>query len=311
MLVNLLSRKSFFTEIILGVLFFTLFLWKNAPFSSNWTDNLGIISFVATIILSCIFFYNQNLIKYPGYGVWFFLIWMFPFADIAFDPRISTSLLFVTLIFWRLLATEQSMDNKKFFFDIGILLSISGFFYPPSLLLAGFLIFIFFYVQAFNIKSFLLFFIGFTLPLVVGIQILFLTDQMDWLQTYYAAFCIDFWNYPIWGLIPIGLFTLVCWIDHLSNSNTQDINKRHKYFLTFLYFINLLVMLIVFGGEFYPLLAFLGIPISIFFTRFVQYQSSKLVQEIILWAFLICMMGFYFRVEILAFYQDLLGNVAF
>lgn len=311
MLVNLLSRKSFFAEIILGVLFFILFLWKNTPFSTDWIDNLGIISFAATILLSSVLIFNQNLIKYPGFGIWFLMIWMFPFADIAFEPRISTSLFFVTLIFWRLLATEQSMENKKFFFDIGILLSISGFFYPPSLLLAGFLIFIFFYVQSFNIKSFLLFFIGFTLPLVVGIQLLFLTDQLAWLETYYSAFCIDFWNYSLWSLIPIGLFILVCWFDHLSNSNTQDINKRHKYFLTFLYFINLLIILIVFGGEFYSLLAFLGLPIAIFFTRFVQYQSSKFLQEIILWAFLVCMMGFYFRVEIMEFYQDLLGNVSF
>lgn len=311
MLVNLLSRKSFFAEIILGVLFFILFLWKNTPFSTDWIDNLGIISFAATILLSSVLIFNQNLIKYPGFGIWFLMIWMFPFADIVFEPRISTSLFFVTLIFWRLLATEQSMENKKFFFDIGILLSISGFFYPPSLLLAGFLIFIFFYVQSFNIKSFLLFFIGFTLPLVVGIQLLFLTDQLAWLETYYSAFCIDFWNYSLWSLIPIGLFILVCWFDHLSNSNTQDINKRHKYFLTFLYFINLLIILIVFGGEFYQLLAFLGLPIAIFFTRFVQYQSSKILQEIILWAFLVCMMGFYFRVEIMEFYQDLLGNVSF
>lgn len=311
MLVNLLSRKSFFAEIILGSLFFTLFFWSNAPFSNDWQDILGIISFVGAILVSCLFFHNQNLIKYPGYANWFFLIWMFPFAGIAFDFKISISLFFCTLIFWRLLATEQSMENKKFFFDIGILLSISSFFYPPSLLLAGFLIFIFIYIQSFNIKSFLLFFIGFILPLVVGVQLIYLMNQMSWLETYYSAFCLDFWTYRAWGLIPIVLMLLVIWFDHLSNSGTQDINKRHKYFLTFLYFVNLLITLVLFGGDNYVYLAVLGVPISIFFTRFTQYQSSKMVQEIILWGFLVVMMAFYFRYEIGNFYQDLLGNVAF
>jgi hypothetical protein len=311
MLVNLLSRKSFFTEIILGVLFFTFFIWKNAPFTTNWQDILGLVCFLGTILISILFFHHQNLIKFPGFASWFFLLWVFPFSEIGFNFRISTSLFFCTLIFWRLLATEQSMENKKFFFDIGILLSISGFFYPPSLLLAGFLIFIFFYVQAFNIKSFLLFLIGFTFPLVVGIQILFLTDQLGWLNTYYSAFCIDFWNYSIWGLIPIGLMIALSWLDHLSNSNTQDINKRHKYFLTFLYFINLLVMILLFGSDFYPLLAFLGLPIAVFFTRFVQYQQTIWIQESILWGFLVVMAAFFFRAEIFGFYQEILGNVAF
>lgn len=311
MLVNLLSRKSFFVEILLGILFFSFFVWKNTPFSTDWKDILGISAFVGTLGLCLINFQRQNLIKFPAFASWFFIIWMFPFAEIALNFRISIALFFCTLIFWKLLATEQSMENKKFFFDIGILLSISGFFYPPSLLLASFLIFIFFYVQAFNIKSFLLFFIGFSFPLVVGIQILFLTDQLSWLESYYSAFCIDFWQSSIWGLIPIGVLILVSWFDHLSKSNTQDINKRHKYFLTFLYFINLLVMLILFAGDYHPLLAFLGLPISIFFTRFSQYLTNRILQEVILWGYLAVMAAFFFRKEIFETYMDLLGNVMF
>lgn len=311
MLVKLLSGKSFFAQIILVVLFLAVFFTQNAPISTNWESLLGLGFYFINLLLTIVFLNNTNLLKLTGVACFYFLSWMLCFTPIALDFRLSASLLFCTIIFWRLMATEQSMENKKFFFDIGILLSISGFFYPPSLVLTGFLLFIFLYVQALNLKAFLIFFIGFTLPLVVGIQILYLTDQLDWLSTYPSAFCLDFWNSKVWALLPIGIFLLIVWFDHLSHSSTQNINKRHKYFLTFLYFVNLLVMLILFAGENYFYLAFLGIPLTIFFTRFTQYLSNWVYQELLVGTFLLTLVGFYFRKEISQFFIDLLGNVTF
>jgi hypothetical protein len=58
-------------------------------------------------------------------------------------------------------------------------------------------------------------------------------------------------------------------------------------------------------------LTFLGLPIALFLTRFTQYRKSEKTKEVLLWLYLIIMAGFYFRIEIMEIYEDLLGNVSF
>lgn len=311
MLVKLLSAKSFFAQIILGILFILLFFLKTHPLVLDWQVVSGLFFFFLTSVVTFFFFQFSPLIKNQGFAFWYFLIWVFCFSDLALDFKMAVALLTSTLIYWRLLVAEQSPENTKFLFDIGILMSISGFFYPPGFLLIGFLVFLFIYMRSINLKGFILFLIGISLPLIVGIQFLYLIGQIEWLNSYQSAFCLDFWNYPIWGLIPVGILIFLSWADHLSQSATQDIHKRQKYFLTFLYFINWIVILILYAGENVNTLAFLGLPIAVFLTRFTQYQKSETVKEILLWVFLATMAGFYFRNELVEIYQDLLGNVTF
>lgn len=311
MLVNSLSGKSFLAQIILGIVFLVLFYFKIQSFIIDWESIAGISLFLLTIVLTFIFFRITSLVKFQGFALWFYAIWMLCFSEIAIDLRFTASLLTCSIIFWRLIEAEQTPENIRFLFDIGLLLSIAGFFYPPSFFLIGFLLFVFLYMRSVNLKGLIIFLIGFTLPLVVGIQVLYLIGQMDWLNSYHYAFCLDFWSYPLWGLIPLVILILVGWADHLSQSTAQDIHKRRKYFLSFLYFINWIVILALYGGENLNLLAFLGLPLSIFLVRFTQYQKSEKTKEILLWLYLAIVAGFYFRYEIMEIYDDLLGNVAF
>ena len=311
MLAKLLSGKSFFAQIILGILFIILFFLKISPLHIDWQTITGILFFLLSVGVSLLFLHNSTLIKTQGFSVFYFLIWMLCFAEISLDFKLSASLFMCTLIFWRLIVSEQSTENNKFLFDVGILLSITGFFFPPGFLLFGFLLFLFIYMRSVSLKGFILFLIGITLPLIVGVQLLYLIGQIEWLYSYQSSFCLDFWDFPVWGLIPIGTLILLSWMDHLAQSGTQDINKRQKYFLTFLYFVNWLIILTLYGGGELGLLAFLGLPISIFLTRFTQYQKSETLKEILLWIYILSMGGFYFRNELMKIYYDLLGNVAF
>ena len=311
MLAKLLSGKSFFAQIILGILFIILFFLKISPLHFDWQTITGIIFFFLSVGVSLLFLHNSTLIKTQGFSVFYFLIWMLCFAEISLDFKLSASLFMCTLIFWRLIVSEQSTENNKFLFDVGILLSITGFFFPPGFLLFGFLLFLFIYMRSVSLKGFILFLIGITLPLIVGVQLLYLIGQIEWLYSYQSSFCLDFWDFPVWGLIPIGTLILLSWMDHLAQSGTQDINKRQKYFLTFLYFVNWLIILTLYGEKELGLLAFLGLPISIFLTRFTQYQKSETLKEILLWIYFLTMGGFYFRNELMKIYYDLLGNVAF
>ncbi len=311
MLAKTLSAKSFLAQIILGIAFFILFSFKLMSHIHGWAEIWGIIFFILTLILTYLFFISSAFFKSPGIPLWFFLIWMLAFSEIALNFQISICLFFTSAIFWRLLAAERNPENKNYAFDIGIMLSIAGFFYPPAVFLAGFLIFNYLYMQSVNIRVMVLFLLGFALPLALGIQILYLIDELSWLKTVQSSFCLDYWQNHIWSIIPIILLIVISWIDHLSHASTQDINKRYFYFLAFLYFINWIVILGLFAGEKTSYLAVLGLPISLFLGRFTQYQKTEWVKEFFLWGFLAFVAVFYFRNEILMVYDDLLGNVSF
>lgn len=311
MLVNLLSRNSNFVQIVFCALFLALFLFGLFQQVVDWELVVGVLFFLLSILFSVLFFNNSNLIKVPSFAVLFFLSWVFVFSDIYLDYKISISLLSSTLIFWRLLLAERRPENKKFLFDIGLLISLSGFFYPPSFLMFFFLLFTFIYKQTVTLRGVILFVVGISLPLIVGSQVLFLIDRVDWLVEFKNDFELNYWKTSVLGLIPIGILILIAWMDHFASVTSQDVNKRHYYFLAFLYFINWIVILSLYGGENLNLMVFLGFPIAIFLTRVVQYQKKQKVKELFLWLYLAFITAFYFRSEISEFYQDLLGNVSF
>lgn len=311
MLVNLLSRNSNFVQIVFCALFLALFSFGLFQQVVDWKLVVGVLFFLLSILFSVLFFNNSNLIKVPSFAVLFFLSWVFVFSDIYLDYKISISLLSSTLIFWRLLLAERRPENKKFLFDIGLLISLSGLFYPPSFLMFFFLLFTFIYKQTVTLRGVILFVVGISLPLIVGSQVLFLIDRVDWLIEFKNDFELNYWKTSILGLIPIGILILIAWMDHFASVTSQDVNKRHYYFLAFLYFINWIVILSLYGGENLNLMVFLGFPIAIFLTRVVQYQKNQKVKELFLWLYLAFITAFYFRSEISEFYQDLLGNVSF
>lgn len=311
MLVNLLSRNSNFVQIVFCALFLALFSFGLFQQVVDWELVVGVLFFLLSILVSVLFFNNSNLIKVPSFAVLFFLSWVFVFSDIYLDYKISISLLSSTLIFWRLLLAERRPENKKFLFDIGLLISLSGLFYPPSFLMFFFLLFTFIYKQTVTLRGVILFVVGISLPLIVGSQVLFLIDRVDWLIEFKNDFELNYWKTSILGLIPIGILILIAWMDHFASLTSQDVNKRHYYFLAFLYFINWIVILSLYGGGNLNLMVFLGFPVAIFLTRVVQYQKNQKVKELFLWLYLAFITAFYFRSEISEFYQDLLGNVSF
>lgn len=311
MLVNLLSRNSNFVQIVFCALFLALFSFGLFQQVVDWELVVGVLFFLLSILFSVLFFNNSNLIKVPSFAVLFFLSWVFVFSDIYLDYKISISLLSSTLIFWRLLLAERRPENKKFLFDIGLLISLSGLFYPPSFLMFFFLLFTFIYKQTVTLRGVILFVVGISLPLIVGSQVLFLIDRVDWLVEFKNDFELNYWKTSVLGLIPIGILILIAWMDHFASVTSQDVNKRHYYFLAFLYFINWIVILSLYGGGNLNLMVFLGFPIAIFLTRVVQYQKNQKVKELFLWLYLAFITAFYFRSEISEFYQDLLGNVSF
>ena len=310
MLVKLLSRKSNFLEIGLSILFLILFFIRFYPLNLDWQSVLGVFSFFSALGISYLFLNHSNLISAPSLSFLYVLTWAFVFSDIALDYKLSIALLCSTLIFLRLIVVKKKSENKKFLFDVGLLLSIATFCFPPTLLLFGFLFITYFYKQNVNLRGFLLFIIGLLLPLVLGLQILYLVEQVDWLISYQDAFVLDFWDYPIWGLLPVGLLILLSWMDHLTSLRKQDINKRHNYFICFLYFLNFLFIFLFFGGNRIELLMFLGLPISVFLSRLTYYQPTTLRKEVLMGIFILTLVGFFFRTEVVEIYESLLGNVS-
>lgn len=312
MLANILSKKSFFVQIILGIAFFIIFFGKLYQEGVLLENISGIIAYPVYIIICSFFFSTSKLFKTSGYPFWFFIIWVTVFSPIVDDWRFVVSLIFCTILFWRMIRSEEKSESRNYAFDVGICLSIAVFFYPPSIFLIVFILFNYLYMQSLNLRVILLFTLGFIFPLAIGLQLLYLTGKLDWLYAVQNALYFSLWTYTnlLW-LIPVGLLVMIAWIDHLSHSGTQDINKRHIYFLCFLYFLNWLIILILFGGKDIGRLMAISLPLAVFLGRYVQYQSSAVWREIMLWIFLATLAGFYFRYEIMKIYDDLLGNVVF
>lgn len=311
MLVKSLSRKSNLLQIGLSVLFLILIFIRISPFNLDWQSLIGVFAFLLTIVVSYLFLNHSNLVSAPGLSFFYFLGWSLVFSDIALDYKLSIALLCSTLIFWRLMIVEKNPENKKFLFDVGLLLSIATFCFPPILFLFGFLLIAYFYKQNVNFRGFLLFVIGLLLPLLLGIQVIYILGKIDFLSTYKDSVAINYFQTPLYAIIPIGILTLMSFFDHVTNLMKQDINKRHNYFICFLYFLNCLVIVLLFGGIQTEVLMFLGLPISIFISRLTYYQPTQSRKEIIAWFFLAGLAIFYFRNEIAQIYQDLLGNVSF
>src|SRR5690606_29310787 len=100
-------------------------------------DFWGIITYSLTVIVCALFFNSSKLFKAGNIPFWFFIIWMFVFSGLAANTKISVSLLICTILFWRMIHAEEKSDSKNYAFDVGICLSISAFFYPPSIFMIG------------------------------------------------------------------------------------------------------------------------------------------------------------------------------
>lgn len=311
MLAKILSAKSFLPQIILASVFVILFFLKINPKATDWEWVTGIVFYFLNLILLYLFFSNSSFFKNAGFPVWYFLIWNLAFSGALSEYSLMIALFFSNLMFWRLLAAERNPENQSYAFEIGILLSFSAFFYPPAILLSCFLVFNYISMQSLNFRLMVLFILGIILPFALGIQILYLLDETEWVRSYQSSFNLNFWEFNPFWLIPVGGLVLISWIDHLLHAPTQDINKRYSYFLSFMFFLNWIGILICFAGKDYHNLIVLGLPISIFLGRFTQFQNSVWTKESFLWFFLVFMLVFYFRIEIIEIYNELLGNVSF
>lgn len=311
MLLKLLSQKSFLLQILFGLLFLVLLFFALYPIELRLYGILAVFILLLSVVLAWLFYNYSILVNQTAFGIWFYLIWIVAFSGVISDIRITSSFLVCSLIFWRWESVNPQFGSKRVIFDSSFLLIVSGILYPPSIFLIGFLIISYLYTQSISIRNIILLFVGLTVPVLIGLQLAYLTDKLDELQNYSEAFYTNFFNVPIWLLIPVFIMVIASWADHLLNFAAQDIHKRQKYFLSFIYFINWLIIVILFGGENSNVLIFLGLPVSVFLGRFVQYIQSDGKKEILLWIYLIFMGLFYFRNELTEIYRNLLGNVSF
>lgn len=311
MLVKILSQKSILFQFFFGILFFALLFASIYPVNQDWYSVLAILSLILSAVVALVFYNNSNLINSSGYGLWFFLIWIICFSGITTDVKLSVSFLICNLIFWRWQSVNPQFGSKAVIFESSFLLIISALLYPPSVFLIVFIIFSYLYTQSFGFRGVILLFVGLILPLIIGIQLAYITDRLNGIEEYAHAFYLNFLNVPVWSLIPVGVLIVISLVDHIMNYAAQNTGKRQRYFLTFIYFVNWLVLLILFGGENINLFIFMGLPVSVFLSRFLQYMKSDLKMEIWLWIYAAFMAVFYFRNEIGQIYNQLLGNVSF
>ncbi|MDD3458264.1 MAG: DUF6427 family protein [Weeksellaceae bacterium] len=311
MLVKILSQKSFLFQFFLGSAFLALLFLNIKPVEPTLYGISGIVLLLLTALIFHLFYTYSNLISQPTFGLWFYMIWLLVFSKISTDLPMTASLFITTIMFWRWISTTNTDENKRILFDSGFLLTTSTLLYPPSIFLILFLLISYMYTHTIGLKSILLLLIGMLLPVLIGIQLFYLTGHAEYLSDFGAFLRPNVWESPATALIPLGILLLLCWLNHLRNFSMQNIYKRHKYFLTFVYFVNWLLILIFYGGDNPLSLMFLGLPVSIFMSIFVQHTESNRKKEFWLWIYAVLMAVYFFSNELLSLYNSILGDVSF
>lgn len=313
MLAKFLAGKSFFVKLFLLIIFLGLFFLKEFPLELYSIRALTVLLLLLTGFLSLVFLTNSKLINVSGYIYWYLLPWLLVFSDVISSIELTILLLFQTVLLWRLFNHETFPERKRAFIEIGMLLVISFFVHPLGGLIVGAVLLGLIYLQSLNFKTIILFLTGLILSALLGIQLLYLFDRIAWLQSIPEYFCLDWWNTTPWLLLPIGFMLFLSWGDHILQFRKQDAHKRRRYFLTVLYFINWFVIIALFGREHPYLMIFLGIPVTLFLSRFTQYLYSLTLKNVLLWSYMVFISGFYFQEEIFNWiawvYNEWIGNV--
>lgn len=313
MLVKLLSKNNFLVQTILLLAFLVLISIGNRVFEFDAEAYLSLGIFIITIVLSLFYFNRSILFELGGYPLWFFLLWVIPFSGTASDLRLCAIYLLTTFVFFRLLKTDVSLEHRLDAFNIGMLLCITTLIYPPAIFLFLFVGLYFLYAELYQPRLLLLLFMGFVIPLFIVLQVLFITDNLIWIEYYINELNINILDYSgdLLFLIPIFAFLILCWIDHFLSLRKQDLKKKHIYLLILFYFFNWLGIIFFFGGNTYELLIMLGLPISVFATKFTRHLKKAWMQEIMLWLYFAFVLLFIFNEEVSYFFNWLLGGITF
>lgn len=298
MLDKLLSKKLFFIQIIIIV--FTsglgILLVNTDSYLQRYSIAIALFAFNWYLIVS--YFNEDQSLKENNYAIWFYSIWMIPFTQFFIDYRFAFALLLMNWVMIKVLQYEDDKNDVRSAFEIGLFLVTASFFLPPIAYLYPILLVYFLSLRSINSSIYWMYFVGFAIPILAIVQILYLLDYTFMFDYYTERFMLDFaqWNNYFVLLMPILVVLILAIIDHIMNQNKQSANRKRMYILMIGFLMFWLVLFFLFNAQSTYYLAFLALPMSIMLGKYVKHRKSNfnIYKNAILIGFLVLMILYTF-----------------
>lgn len=305
MLINLFKSNQLGVFIVVGVLslvpFVSNFFVESVPTDVTFTMpflssvfHLIHTSKILTLCFSWIFLLvnafviNQLAVQHQLFvrstfvpALIFFILESMIAATWGFHPALVATLFLIWAIN-NLFGLAKSEHNFPIIFDSAFLISIASFFYFPVIFFFLVLLISLFTFSSLSLRGFLLACVGLALPyffIVVGDFTFHGAVSLDVIHTYFKVhvpFSIEGWHSSV--LTTIAIIFFVSLITFGQFRKTVTVNKVavwKSHFLLIWTIPVIVLMVIIFKGEWQGAAQFIGIPLSIYLCNFFIFHKKE------------------------------------
>lgn len=265
-----ISFFVFFFAIFLGLFYLTS--------KSNFFEINQIILFSSaflSVLINGIIIFNSKIIVKKIFAILIYFLIVFSCLDFFKNTSFNFMYLIQSLcILFYILPSDSNIFGKYKFFNLGLLNILSVILYPPSVVILVFYLFIVIlnYIEKINIIQYL---IGLVFGILLGLEILYLTDQLSVL-----THSLDFFVLPTFTLeiqIPIIVMLAFIWIYalyfHFYKNNSQDIEFNNLYSFVLFYLLGWIIIFSIFMENHFEMLCLSALAISSIVSGF--FSNSK------------------------------------
>lgn len=244
---------------------------------------------------------GQKLMQKPNYliGMSYLLITsLFKEWNILSAPLIVSAML--VWVWARMSSLNQAKSPMGALFNIGIVIGISTFFYPPSMAFAALIIFGLVVIRPFRLSEWIISLLGIVTPYYFLLSYVFLTDK--WKGYKLKGFSISLPKFydNAWALAAIIIVLAITSIGLLfirKNFLRQLVQTRKSWNLVFLYFIVALFVPFINATHSFEYWILCSIPLSAFAGAAFFYPQVKWFPRLLHWMMVAFVIAFTYFVK--------------
>ncbi|MDR2122551.1 MAG: DUF6427 family protein [Flavobacteriaceae bacterium] len=263
-------KRYFFAAMGLWIAFIGVFVYFFCSEGKEAAEIFGILT-----VSSLSFIFNIITILSSKFRkrrkIWALIIYGFLFASSLYefmDMNIGITYLLFSVVLLLILDIFPISSSLKYF-NIGMLITLSGFLYfPVGIFILLFLVItILFYEEKVNISQYLA---GVLVTIVLALEITYLTDSFFYITEWIDKLNVPEFHFKYQIPILIILITILVygWISQYSENNIADsVEVANIYSILVLYLLFWIIVYAFFMGDNYGLLIFVSLPVGMVISR--------------------------------------------
>lgn len=198
--------------------------------------------------------------------------------------EMSAALIANSLVIWIFSFSIKLYNNtspKSLLYNLGLLASCSILLFKPLVLITVGLLFALVILRSFKIVEWLIFILGLITPIYILLSILYLNNNLDYINRFILNFSFDFQiKQDTWYLVSISTIVLLTFaglVTWYPNSNRMVIQSRKSWGVILIFFLlSIIGILFLNRFNFYTEILCL-VPCAAFVSNFFLYPSKKIL----------------------------------